>query len=481
MRGIAGRGIVWLTVAATFAVRAAVARAGEGPPVEPAYVLADRDLNAGPLGPAPGSPEAGDLARRVADLEQALQKAAEKEAAEKKKASGRPGVSVFGRLQMDGFNFDQNARSRDQVGHARNGVEFRRARIGVRGDFAEVFEYQVEVDFANRDADQVINTNGQSTAFKDTYIAMKELPLFGAVRVGHYKEPFGLEQLTSDNFPTFLERSLGDEGGFVPARNPGVMAYDHTENERATWAIGAFVADSADQPVIYQNDDGGCALTMRGTWLPWYDEASQGRGLLHTGLAYSYRDAADGIVRFRVRPEAHLGPLVVDLRLDEAENWQLFGAEAALVYGPFSMQSEFFGSTVRRAPADNTFTGMYVYFSYFLTGENRAYRRDYGIFDRVRPFENFFRVRDGDGCIQTGWGAWEIGYRYSYVDFLDALVATNGAGQVSDHTIGVNWYWNPYSRLMFNYVNSSADRVTGGALLSDGTMHIFEMRAQVDF
>ena len=203
---------------------------------------------------------------------------------------------------------------------------------------------------------------------------------------------------------------------------------------------------------------------------------------MHTGLAYSFRDAADNVVRFRVRPEAHLGPQIVNLAFNDAENWQLVGAEAALVYGPLSVQSEFYGSVVDRGPgASQTFTGCYAYASYFLTGESRQYRRSTGVFDRVRPNQNFFRLCDEGGNLCTGPGAWEVGYRFSYVDLLDGLATTNGAGRVADHTFGVNWYLNPYARLMFNYVHSRADRVTGGTLIHDGRMDIFEMRAQVDF
>ena len=35
----------------------------------------------------------------------------------------------------------------------------------------------------------------------------EDLPVLGNVRVGHFKECFGLEQLTSDNYTTFMERS----------------------------------------------------------------------------------------------------------------------------------------------------------------------------------------------------------------------------------------------------------------------------------
>ncbi len=68
----------------------------------------------------------------------------------------------------------------------------------------------------------------------------------------------------------------------------GVMAYDCSENERMTWAIGAFASEQGDAPPETSEDHAGTALTMCTTFLPWYDEATEGRGLLHTGVAYSY-------------------------------------------------------------------------------------------------------------------------------------------------------------------------------------------------
>ena len=56
--------------------------------------------------------------------------------------------------------------------------------------------------------------------------------------------------------------------------------------------------------------------------------------------------------------------------------------------------------------------------------------------------------------VQTGRGAWEVAYRFSYIDMLDDLTV-KGAGLATDHTFGVNWYLNPYTRLMLNYVHSS--------------------------
>jgi phosphate-selective porin OprO/OprP len=170
------------------------------------------------------------------------------------------------------------------------------------------------------------------------------------------------------------------------------------------------------------------------------------------------------------------------MTLKDINDWQVFGPEAAFVYGPLSMQSECFVSTVDRVDGKfNRFWGAYAFVSYFLTGENRPYNKKLGVFDRVRPYENFFRVRTADCDVQTGHGAWEVAYRFSYIDMLDNLTV-KGAGLATDHTFGVNWYWNPFTRVMFNYVHSlDTYNVAAGQRLTNGNMDIFEMRFAMDF
>jgi len=453
------------------------------------YQTNDRAYHAGDSGMAvPASAEdqaASDLTARVAELEKAVKKASDKEAADKKKAAGKPSVMVSGMIQTDVNMFSQDANSKVQfpkggtgADGTRNGVEFRRARIKVSGEAFDVTDYSIEVDFAT-------STTTSSAAIKDTYIGMKELPLVGNFRIGHFKEPFGLDQITSDRFVTFLERSVSDEGAIVPGRNWGFDFFNWSENERITGAIGMFATNMPDNQPKFQENDGGWATTMRMTFLPWYDEASQGRGLLHFGAAYSYRDVGyvAGVPNLSIsaKPEAHLGPTVVTLAgagaLPPVNSEQLFGAEAAMVYGPLSFQSEYFMDVLDITGTGKVqVNGCYAYVSYFLTGENRGYNRRQGCFDRVKPFENFFRVRTGDGNIATGLGAWEIAYRYSMLDLNPVNVAD---GAVFDHTIGLNWYWNPYTRVMFNYVNSHVVREKAG--LSESNMDIYEARFAIDF
>lgn len=405
----------------------------------------------------------------VARVEEFMKKAAEKEAAEKAKAAQKPTISVSGRMFADAVIFQQSALSRAVLGDAQDTVFIRQARLGASGHMFQVFSYKVEMDFAARDS-----ADAQLTAFKDTYLEIAELPLLGRVRIGHYKEPFSLEQLTSARFVTFMERSLADV--FVPARNMGVMAINHAEDQRITWAVGAF-RTMGDRPPFRSDDDGGSAVTARLTWLPWYDEATAGQELLHLGISYSFRDFDDPNQRVRQRPETSVGPRVVDTHtITNLVDVNLLGPEVAWVYGPFSVQSEWIAGFYNRGAglANPTFHGLYVNASLFLTGEHRAYNRSTGAFDRVKPLENFFRIRDEDGCIVTGKGAWEIAYRFSYLDLNDAGIA---GGIASDHTFGLNWYLTPYARMMFNYVHSDADLASAG----DVPLDIFEMRAQFDF
>jgi phosphate-selective porin OprO and OprP len=271
-----------------------------------------------------------------------------------------------------------------------------------------------------------------------------------------------------------------------PDRHIGAMIYDHFfDNENTTWAIGAFCSGGGDGGTIYQDTKGhtATALTSRMTWLPWYDEATNGRGLLHLGLAGSYRDAWNNNFPLTsaadTRPEeAHLAQSY-NAVLNNIDYVEEVGAEMAYVYGPFSVQSEYVGAFAHPIASDTTdcINSCYVFFSYFLTGENRVYDRNSASFTRVKPYENFFRVRGDDGNVATGKGAWELGYRWSYIDFSDAVTSSGNGSQFSNQTVGLNWYLNPYTRLMLNDVYSTELTYTK----KQAFLNTIELRAQIDF
>ncbi len=108
------------------------------------------------------------------------------------------------------------------------------------------------------------------------------------------------------------------------------------------------------------------------------------------------------------------------------------------------------------------FSAFYGYASFFITGEHRKYKTSMAAFDRVKPKKNF--GKDG------GAGAFEVGLRYSDIDLDDTDVR---GGHLVNISLGVNWYLNPATRFMVNYVLAE--------LRGAGDINIFEIRVQVDF
>src|SRR4051812_30183447 len=96
----------------------------------------------------------------------------------------------------------------------------RRARITLTGDFAEQFDFKVEGDFGQSDG-----LSGNRTAFSATDIWMNwhQFPA-AQVKIGQYKAPFGLEQLTPDTTLLTIERTL-PTGAITPDRQIGVQLW----------------------------------------------------------------------------------------------------------------------------------------------------------------------------------------------------------------------------------------------------------------
>jgi phosphate-selective porin OprO and OprP len=362
-----------------------------------------------------------------------------------------PSVNVTGQVQIDFVTFNQSANNKAKLGDFENATGFRRARLGAFGEVYDTTEYRVEFDFASTGRPR----------FLDNWIAVKDIPYVQNIIVGHFFEPFSLERYTPNRFITFNERAEVDV--FAPARNTGLMFFSHTNNERVTWAYGLFRSNSNSYGDSI-NDSSDWAGTSHVTWLPWFDEETDGRYLLHVGASYSVRLLGDKEARFRNRPYNQLQafqdqdfPAFADTGAIAADEMRLLGLEMAWVHGPFSAQAEYVHCTLNRLDgADPDFWAAYVYVSYFLTGENRSYspasilgRFREGIFQRITPNTNAFAGNSGGIDIMTGPGAWEIAARVSHIDLNSAGIEGNSSTNL---TVGVNWYLNANTRIQWNWV-----------------------------
>ena len=342
----------------------------------------------------------------------------------------------------------------------------RSARVKLVGMFYETVEVKVEVEFA------------QTRELKDAWIASKKkIPVIGYVRAGNMKEPFSLEEMTGDPEVTFMERSLPTQA-FSPDRNVGFM-FNHTAlNERITWAAGGFY-NTGELNNVYKGGDpqdkwstaNGYSLAARVTGLPWYEEG--GRRLLHLGISYNFRarnvnkDGAEE--KFSSRPESYLTNIkFVDTGNISSNRTNLINSELAWVWGPFSLQGEYF-QAFTNAQRHPDFRGWYAYGSFFLTGEQRKYNTTEGVFMNIHPYHKFDPSKGG-------WGAWEVAARYSYINLNNSSGGING-GKEDNVTLGLNWYPRANLRFMFNYIRVNATNSS----VDEGRASIYQARFQVAF
>jgi len=176
-------------------------------------------------------------------------------------------VHIGGRFQEDfGWFAPNNAVNQAIPGGFADGADIRRARLRMDGTVYDMIDFVLEYEFANSTS-TVLTAAGPTTvgvtlpgggslgatgngAFStnaptDVYFDIKHLPGENRFRVGHFKEPFSLDDYgTADSFTTFLERSTPSDS-FSPNRNLGVMLWNDPFEQR----VGGFVDKRHQDPV----------------------------------------------------------------------------------------------------------------------------------------------------------------------------------------------------------------------------------------
>jgi phosphate-selective porin OprO and OprP len=387
------------------------------------------------------------------------------------------------------------------IGDLTDGYFFRRIRFVADGQIWKTIEFKGEFDFENY----------TSLTFDEVYVGARDLPFIDTFRIGQMHVPFGLEAYSSSRWLPQFERSpLFD--AFYQEFAPGIFTNTTFLDQRVTMQGMFHRIDNFNQFNGASFGDGKYAYSSRMSVLPIYEY--EGRCLLHLGIAYQWRKGSipsdfnggttlpsnpnplvttnTDLVRFRARQSLRDatglegdGNRVIDTGNIIADHVQSVNGEFLAYWGPFWVQSETnytqVDNVVYPASAAGTrrsnlnYWGIYAQFGCFLTGEKRGYDRRFGKYDRVVPNENFFLVRDENGHAAYGLGAWELTYRYSWIDLDSDNVL---GGRYGEHTFGVNWYWNSNIKIQTNYV--LGQRLVP-APASSGIVQGFGLRAALEF
>ena len=411
--------------------------------------------------------------------------------------SGNWGLQFNGRIQADYRTYDPGQWKNDEF-------SIRRARLGTTFTFFKDFVVRVEGEYANSN-DGAKGT----TAMTYGYVEYKHFP--GArIRIGQFKPIFGLERAMSTNFVDFQELSMATANGasFNSTYDRGIMLFGSPL--KGTYYNLSVVNGSGQN-----NDDLKDAKDVVGRvtsnvadWAEWSN------AVVHIGASASsgsvQPSTATGTLTLSGFTEAN-GNASNTAGTTNATATKFFatsafgvtklertrlGLEGALAYGPVKLQSEYIttnfdGTTSANKAIDKDIDAWYADLTWLVTGESYADAYKDGMFGRIAPKNSFSLDKEG-------YGAVELGLRYSRFDATDFVTSAKGCvansgclttatattaftNLADSWTAGAKWILTPNARIVLNYVHTSFDTPVIINSKSSGTENAMTMRAQYDF
>ncbi len=397
-------------------------------------------------------------------------------------ADKRHSLSLRGRTELDYRQF-----SGDDGTNA-DTFDLRRAYFSIEGKLYDNFEYRVRGNLStlNGPTTTVCTAVGPTSPTNPAPVCTQTAAVANTsntsldeawlninwskaaqLKFGQFKMPYGLEQMQTDLYTDFMERSMGD--AISPGKERGLQLWGYPK-DGITYALalsnGQGVNANETNNLVDNKD-----LLARGSVnfgellgkrnFVAHLGASYTDGTLPVAAAISGRTEARGVTFFA--PSAFTGSDVDRRRL---------GVEAAFAFGPVKFQAEkmqanYSGRSAASASGavatdfDKDIDAYYASMTWMVTGEHYADSYRSGLFARPRPLNNF-------KLGSAGRGAWEIGVRYSQFDASDfqtasaALVGSGvkpvaSANEAKAVTFGIKWLPNPNVRLMLNYIETKFD------------------------
>lgn len=367
--------------------------------------------------------------------------------------NGRPSLRIgrFARLDL---------RARFQIDRRRSDAPFdpgdsdplqTTKRIGVDGEIARLFGFQIEREFGDDD-----------DPWRDVYVNYQQLDSV-QIQYGKFKLPFGLDENTSAVNLDFVGRSrLADQ--LSPSRDRGAMVHGQVLDRTLRYEIGVFEHDGVNAR-RRESDRVHGARTLAGRVAARpFRRTDSSLNDLHFAIAFTRTDLPEGF-------SALHGKTALGAEFYEPAVWVRgrrlrLGLEARWRPGPFSLKAEYVRLTDERREESVEVTdlppalavGWYLSGTWALTGERKAA----GLEEPRRPIT------------RGGLGAIELAARAEALSFgsvgSHGLLSTSPRADVvlgnrlRVTTAGVNWHPMQWIKLQVNLIHESIARPDQGPL-----------------
>lgn len=385
---------------------------------------------------------------------------------------------VGGLLQTDYANF-----AGDKRNVSKSSGEIRRANIWVKGNLTDDWSYQIGYDA--RYSELGISWMGYN-GFEPFWLAF-----------GYIQPMQSLDFSSGYTNSTFMEYASPVQA-FQPPRGIGLYADAEAAQGLLSYQLAVYVPDFREESVLTDGyaDAQGVRATATGDESDEFGYAARfvlkpqlGLGdVLHLGASVRYEGVSSSTA---------LNPMVTTPNMlgkvssnnggtrnnvlvqsvvpgaGTTKGITVYGVEAATLWGPLVAQAEFLKMHLdgRNGNSSLSFPGWYAQASYVVTGE-------------VREYDSYSGTIGSVASIDNSYGAWEVAFRYGYVDLSDnpstGYTASTKRGKQKDYTLGLNWYITDNVRFLANYSLSQADYAAATGT-SDATVKAMGLRGQVDF
>src|ERR1700676_949734 len=311
-------------------------------------------------------------------------------------------IAITSRVHFDagGYNYRPNTAATSPQ-HLDDGVNVRRARIGVIGKFLEDWNYALIYDFGGA-SDGFASTasvggaavgflpGGALSGIENAYLSYTGIKPFGgklAIEGGIMDLPYTLDEASSSNDIPFMERAASG----IAATN--IAAGDFRSTFGARWYTDRFWAGAYVTGPTTGAIHSASSINPPGT-TEQYGTIARVAGQVLSGDNYSLHIGGDAewliqpphnliagtqTLTLSDRPEVRIDPttLVSTAAIAGVSRAQVYSAEAAGPYCPLFFQGEYFWYNVdrnafARLPSLNC-QGAYAEAAYVLTGESRRY------------------------------------------------------------------------------------------------------------
>ena len=275
-------------------------------------------------------------------------------------------ISVGGYLQLNGELGDApDARFNGIF----NRFYVRRARLTVKGTFAENIDFNFQTELGNN---AIANNAASRAQLTDAFVTWNKYDEAN-LNFGQFKIPFGYEQLQSDTKIATIERSLPNDQ-LTLGRQIGLDLAGTAADKRINYAVGVFNGNGANNG---GNDNDQFLSVARVGVTPWRAAA----GKLTVAVdGYQTREGATAATRV---------------------NRTAWGADTQFTSGPFELDAEYLSMHLDRLiGTDTTADGWSVQGSWFFPGK---------IFQAVTRYETY----DANTALSANTSAtWVFGLNY---------------------------------------------------------------------